>query len=279
MVSPRSRSRRRRDHRPQFHKALSRYRRESSRSPHVGHSRNMKPNPFEVQIRWKPSESHYDMGSEYGLTLPRHIESTRWSRKLNLAGRPIEEIRAYELCMGMSSNWSLRLRANGLYVAMETFRSRLDAVLWSSVARECYKRSSVDLSKNLEQGRQGNDSQDWSEKMDRIKDVGNKLRDFGRYDATRQSERSHAGIRKAQRRKSQAQRTVTDRQTSTTCRVRAARHSSICSSFSNIIGAAPRKMPYLLPTSIPFSVCGELAKLCYLSVLLKMGEPVRSNSG
>eukprot|EP00435_Cladocopium_sp_Y103_P045363 s466_g13.t1 len=77
----------------------------------------------------------------------------------------------------MSSNWSLRLLANGCYVAMEAFRSRLDAVLWSYVARECYKRSSVDLSKILEQGRQANDTQDWSEKMDRIKDIGNKLID------------------------------------------------------------------------------------------------------
>ena len=68
-----------------------------------------RPAPFEVCSTWKPSESHFDTTQEYGLSFLRVVEATTWSRQQQLANRPVEDIRAYEVRSGGSTNWSLRI--------------------------------------------------------------------------------------------------------------------------------------------------------------------------
>ena len=159
----------------------SRSRYEKNRSPRRsttsqgGHE--IRPALFEVCSKWKTSESHYDTTQEYGLSFPKVVEATKWSRQQQLANRPVEDIRAYEVCSGGSSNWSLRLISNGRYVSFEAFRSKVDAILWTYVSREIYKHPHLDLHQIMgikDDGIQ----QDWDAKLDTIKKFGDEIVKF-----------------------------------------------------------------------------------------------------
>ncbi|CAL1127513.1 unnamed protein product [Cladocopium goreaui] len=105
------------------------------------------------------------------------VEATKWSRQQQLANRPVEDIRAYEVCSGGSSNWSLRLISNGRYVSFEAFRSKVDAILWTYVSREIYKHPHLDLHQIMgikDDGVQ----QDWDAKLGTIKKFGDEIVKF-----------------------------------------------------------------------------------------------------
>ena len=44
---------------------------------------------------WQSTSSHYDTNKEYGLPFPRMIESTQWSRKHQIAGLPVDQIKVW----------------------------------------------------------------------------------------------------------------------------------------------------------------------------------------
>ena len=136
-----------------------------------------RPVPFEVSSKWKPSESHFDTTQEYGLNFPRVVEATKWTRQQQLANRPVEDIRAFEVCSGGSTNWSLRLIANGRYVSFEAFRSKVDAILWTYVSREIYKHPQLDLNQIIGIKDEGT-HQDWETKLDTIKKFGDEIATF-----------------------------------------------------------------------------------------------------
>eukprot|EP00435_Cladocopium_sp_Y103_P076187 s462_g80.t1 len=105
------------------------------------------------------------------------VEATKWSRQQQLANRPVEDIRAYEVCSGGSTNWSLRLIANGRYVSFEAFRSKVDAILWTYVSREIYKHPQLDLNQIIGIKEDGT-HQDWDTKLDTIKKFGDEIVKF-----------------------------------------------------------------------------------------------------
>ena len=119
---------------------------------------------------WHPSSSHFDTNKEYGLTLPREVESTQWSRKSQIAGTPVDEIRLVDVIPKGIQNYGVRLLANGRFVAYEMFRSRTEALVASELMKELYKqRDSVDLNKVLSQFiASGEDINEWSTKQNAV---------------------------------------------------------------------------------------------------------------
>ena len=95
--------------------------------------RNRSPSQARQDIpsTWKSSSSHYDVKQVYGLSLLRTVESTQWSRKANLVGVPVDQVKVVDVIPGGLSNWGLRLIANGRYTVFELFRSRLEAMITS----------------------------------------------------------------------------------------------------------------------------------------------------
>ena len=77
--------------------------------------RNRSPSQARQDIpnTWQSSRSHYDVNRVYGLSLPRTVESTQWSRKANLVGVPVDQVKVVDVIPGGLSNWGLRLIANG----------------------------------------------------------------------------------------------------------------------------------------------------------------------
>ena len=99
---------------------------------------------------WQSTSSHYDTNKEYGLPFPRMIESTQWSRKHQIAGLPVDQIRVVDMVPKGIQNYGLRLVANGRYVAFEMFRTRLDALIASTLFKELYRqKDSIDVCKVL----------------------------------------------------------------------------------------------------------------------------------
>lgn len=78
------------------------------------------------------------------------IESTQWSRKHQIAGLPVDQIRVVDMVPKGIQNYGLRLVANGRYVAFEMFRTRLDALIASTLFKELYRqKDSIDVCKVL----------------------------------------------------------------------------------------------------------------------------------
>ena len=154
-----SRSRSRRDTQQRRHTHHSRRRSQSHRRHQ---SRGHEPRRRESGARsgvdvsdlsasWNPTSSHFDTNKEYGIPFPRLIESTQWTRRQHIAGIPVEQITLVDAVPKGIQNYGLRLLANGRYVAFEMFRTRLDALIASTLSKEFYRqKDSFDVHKILE---------------------------------------------------------------------------------------------------------------------------------
>ena len=96
----------------------------------------MSSKPFDLPSQWKSASSHYDTSVLYGLSLPRHIESTQWSRKVGLMGQDLSSVRVIDVIPNGIANYGMRLLANGRCVTFELFRTRLDALMASTLAKK-----------------------------------------------------------------------------------------------------------------------------------------------
>ena len=174
-----SRSRSRRDTQHRRHNHHSRRRSQSHRRHQ---SRGHEPRRRESGARsgvdvsdlsasWNPTSSHFDTNKEYGIPFPRLIESTQWTRRQQIAGIPVEQITLVDVVPKGIQNYGLRLLANGRYVAFEMFRTRLDALIASTLSKEFYRqKDSFDVQKILEHFSPANsDMNDWTVKTEAIK--------------------------------------------------------------------------------------------------------------
>ena len=127
-----SRSRKRR-HSERQDRHRSRSIRYQSRRMSDRFRRNRSPSQARQEIphTWKSSHSHYDVKQVCDRSLPRTVESTQCSRKANLVGVPVDQVKVEDVIPGGLSNWGLRLIANGRYTVFELFRSRLEAMITS----------------------------------------------------------------------------------------------------------------------------------------------------
>ena len=162
----RSRSRHRsRGHRRHESKEYRDRRRPLSRTQDLSRARSP-----DLPDSWQSTRTHYDTKTEYGLTFPRHVESTNFSRKNNTAGIPISDVKLVDIVSNGLENWALRLVANGRYVACEMFRNRLEATFSTMLFRELYRqKDNVDFAKLIQHlSSEPGDSQDWKSKLSGI---------------------------------------------------------------------------------------------------------------
>ena len=122
---------------------------------------------------WGSTSSHYDTNKEYGIPFPRVVESTQWSRKSQIAGLPVDQIKVVDVVPKGLQNYGIRLLANGRYVAFEMFRTRLDALIASTLFKELYKqRDSIDVYKLLSHfNSSGSDLNEWTVKHDAVQSM------------------------------------------------------------------------------------------------------------
>ena len=121
---------------------------------------------FDLPSQWQSTSSHYDTSVLYGLSLPRHIESTQWSRKVGLMGQDLSSVRVIDVIPNGIANYGMRLLAKGRYITFELFRTRLDALMASTLVKEIYHRKDTfDLNKLLPQFvPEGTDVNEWDQK-------------------------------------------------------------------------------------------------------------------
>lgn len=99
-------------------------------------------NTLTIPNKWH-GDDYFDTQKEYGLKFPRHVESTQYSRRVNLAGR---DVRLYEVLGTALPIGALRLVAGGRFVTFEAFRTRVDATFASLICCEMFKDDRFDFS-------------------------------------------------------------------------------------------------------------------------------------
>ena len=77
-----------------------------------------------------------------GHQLFKEVQPTEWSHKQSLAGRPIEDIRAWELSHRGLSEFSFRLLSQGRYQGIVCTRSASEAVFTTQLLKR--KRQAQD---------------------------------------------------------------------------------------------------------------------------------------
>ena len=132
---------------------------------------------FPIPREWRPDDAHLDTQLQHGLSLPRLVASTAYSRANDTAGLLVQDVKFYQLLHGAQENWLMRLLANGRNLAVEAFRSRLEAAFASQLVRAMRDSDIVDLTKLLSH-EAGNSSDDWSVRLNAIKSCVPKIIKF-----------------------------------------------------------------------------------------------------
>eukprot|EP00435_Cladocopium_sp_Y103_P057003 s172_g19.t1 len=123
-------------------------RRHDQRRSELRGSAPLSSKPVDLPSHWQSTNSHYDTTISYGLSFPRQIESTQWSRKVGLVGQELSSVRVIDVIPNGIANYGMRLLANGRYTTFELFRTRLDALVASTLMKEIYQRKDTfDLNK------------------------------------------------------------------------------------------------------------------------------------
>ena len=140
-------------------------------SRHRSELKRSQTDRLEIPSSWNSSDTHWDTKTEYGLNLPKRVESTQFSRRQNLAGQEISQIKLIDVVQSGISNWGLRLVANGRFVSCEFFRNRLEATFATTLFREMSKqKDTLDFHRLLGAFTpQGQDPQEWDTKLTSIK--------------------------------------------------------------------------------------------------------------
>ena len=102
---------------------------------------------MELPHQFKSSETHLDTLSvphPNGLSFPKHVESSPWSRKVGLSGRPVLELKVWELAYYGVQEQSLRHLANGRFVSLVFCRSVSETVLVNKLL-QCIRSKTIDI--------------------------------------------------------------------------------------------------------------------------------------
>jgi len=85
-------------------------------------------------------------------------------------GVPVDQVKVVDVIPGGMSNWGLRLIANGRYTAFELFRSRLEAMIASTLTKSFYKlQSEIDTQKLVAHfNSSSEDLTDWTVKQQAV---------------------------------------------------------------------------------------------------------------
>ena len=77
----------------------------------------------DIPSSFSQDDEYLDKKENYGLTLPRHVISSQWSKEKDIHGRDIRTIRVIDMCYKGIENYALRTIANGRYTSIEITRN------------------------------------------------------------------------------------------------------------------------------------------------------------
>ena len=81
---------------------------------------------FPVPKDWRTDDAHIDTQLQHGLSLPRLVASTAYSRAHNSAGMPTHEVKFHQLLYGAQDSWLMHLLGNGRILSI--WNLRLNAI-------------------------------------------------------------------------------------------------------------------------------------------------------
>ena len=82
---------------------------------------------------WTPGDGTLDVNQLYNFSLPMTVASTPHSNLRDMSGMDIRDVRLVQVIHGGLTNWLLRPFAHGRFVTWEGFRTRTEALLWSTL--------------------------------------------------------------------------------------------------------------------------------------------------
>ena len=83
----------------------------------------------QIPSSWSPSTGHFDNNKEYGIPFPSVVESIQWTRKAQIAGCYVEDIRLVDVVPNGLQHYGVRALVNGRYITFEMLRTRLGSLI------------------------------------------------------------------------------------------------------------------------------------------------------
>ena len=94
---------------------------------------------------WTPGDGMLDTNQLYNFSLPMTVASTPHNNLRDMSGMDIRDVRLVQVIHGGLTNWLLRPFAHGRFVTWEGFRTRTEALLWSTCSKLLRRSQSINL--------------------------------------------------------------------------------------------------------------------------------------
>ena len=106
-----------------------------------------RPHANEASPDWTPGDGMFDVNQLYNFSLPMTVANTPHGNLRDMSGMDIRDVRLVQAIHGGLTNWLLRLRpfAHGRFVTWEGFRTRTEALLWSTCSKLLRRSQSINL--------------------------------------------------------------------------------------------------------------------------------------
>ena len=121
----------------------------SQPTPSPGHPAALPVRPQKAWLTpspdWTPGDGMLDVNQLYNFSLPMTVANTPHSNQRDMSGMDIRDVRLVQVIHGGLSNWLLRPFAHGRFVTWEGFRTRAEALLWSTCSKLLRRSQSVNL--------------------------------------------------------------------------------------------------------------------------------------
>ena len=94
---------------------------------------------------WTPGDGMFDVNQLYNFSLPMTVANTPHGNLRDMSGMDIRDVRLVQVIHGGLTNWLLRPFAHGRFVTWEGFRTRTEALLWSTCSKLLRRSQSINL--------------------------------------------------------------------------------------------------------------------------------------
>ena len=94
---------------------------------------------------WTSGDGLLDRNQLYSFTLPVSVANAPHTRERGMAELDIRDVRLVQAIHGGLSNWLLRPFAHGRFVTWEGFRTRTEALLWSTCSKILRRSQQLNL--------------------------------------------------------------------------------------------------------------------------------------
>ena len=101
----------------------------------TGHPAPLPVRPKKASEEWQPGDGLLDRTPLYSFTLPMTVAATPHNSHRDMSGMDIRNVRLVQVIHDGISNWLLRPFAHGRFVTWEGFRTRTEALLWSTCSK------------------------------------------------------------------------------------------------------------------------------------------------